>query len=82
METKYVRGRDCPVARTIADLVTPKQLILIRSLGKRAQVDAEKLGLGKYGCRPEELTKGAADHMINYLIECAKTREAHDASEG
>jgi hypothetical protein len=55
------------VARTIAELVTPKQLVAIRAIANAAGVDAEKRSLELYNCRPEELSKRAASALIDEL---------------
>lgn len=56
-----------PVARTLSDLVTPKQLVAIRAIAAASGVDAEKRSLELYNCRPEELTKKAASALIDEL---------------
>jgi hypothetical protein len=56
-----------PVARTVSDLVTPKQLVAIRAIANSAGIDAEKRSLELYNCRPEELTRGAASQLIDDL---------------
>jgi hypothetical protein len=58
---------DDPVARTLSDLVTPKQLVAIRAIANAAGIDAEKRSLELYNCRPEELTKRAASTLIDEL---------------
>jgi hypothetical protein len=55
------------VARTIADLVTPKQLVAIRAIANAVGIDAEKRSLELYNCKPEELTKKAASALIDDL---------------
>jgi hypothetical protein len=56
-----------PVARTLTDLVTPKQLVAIRAIANASGLDAEKRSLDLYNCRPEELTKKAASALIDDL---------------
>ncbi len=58
---------DDPVARTLTDLVTPKQLVAIRAIANSGGIDAEKRSLELYNCRPEELTKKAASALIDDL---------------
>jgi hypothetical protein len=58
---------DQAVARTIADLVTPKQLVAIRAIANANGVDAERRSLELYACRPEELSKRAASQFIDEL---------------
>ena len=56
-----------PVAKGIGDLVTPKQLGMIRALAREAGVDAERECLSLLGCKPEDLSKRAASSLIDYL---------------
>jgi hypothetical protein len=58
---------DDPVARTLTDLVTPKQLVAIRAIANAGGIDAEKRSLELFNCRPEELTKKAASTLIDEL---------------
>lgn len=68
---------DDPVARTLSDLVTPKQLVAIRAIASATGVDAEQRSLELFNSRPEELTKRAASQLIDDLKavrESAPTR--------
>lgn len=56
-----------PVARTLSDLVTPKQLVAIRAIASATGADAEQRTLELFNCRPEELTKRAASQLIDEL---------------
>ena len=56
-----------PLAKGTADLVTPKQLGMIRALAREAGVNAEKECLSLLGCKPEDLSKRAASSLIDYL---------------
>lgn len=56
-----------PVARTLTDLLTPKQVVAIRAIANAAGVDAEKRALEMFNARPEELTKKAASTLIDDL---------------
>lgn len=58
---------ESPIAETIADLVTPKQLVAIRAIANAVSIDPEKRSLERYGCKPEELTKRAASVFIDAL---------------
>jgi hypothetical protein len=68
------------IARTIAELVTPKQLVAIRAIANASGIDAEKRSLELYNCRPEELSKRAASALIEELKagreEAASARRA------
>jgi hypothetical protein len=56
-----------PVAKGTSDLVTPKQLGMIRALAREAGVDAECLS--HMNCKTEDLSKRAASSLIDYLKE-------------
>lgn len=56
-----------PLAKSMADLVTPKQLGMIRALAREAGVDAEEECQAQLRCRTEELSKRAASSFIDHL---------------
>ncbi|MGB8509477.1 MAG: Rad52/Rad22 family DNA repair protein [Pyrinomonadaceae bacterium] len=56
-----------PLAKSMADLVTPKQLGMIRALAREANVDAEEECQQTLRCRTEELSKRAASTFIDHL---------------
>jgi hypothetical protein len=56
-----------PVAKTMADLVTPKQLVAIRAIANAHGVNAETQCVELLKCRPEELSRKAASVFIDYL---------------
>ncbi|HET9530522.1 MAG TPA: Rad52/Rad22 family DNA repair protein [Blastocatellia bacterium] len=56
-----------PVAKTIADLVTPKQLVAIRAIANAQKLNAETECQAMLGCRPEELSRRAASAFIDHL---------------
>ena len=56
-----------PLAKSMADLVTPKQLGMIRALAREAGVDAEEESQAQMRCRTEELSKRAASSFIDHL---------------
>jgi Rad52/22 family double-strand break repair protein len=56
-----------PLARSMADLVTPKQLGMIRALAREAGVDADEECTSILGCKTEELSKRAASSFIDHL---------------
>lgn len=56
-----------PVAKTMADLVTPKQLVAIRAIAHAQRVNSEVECVKLMGCRPEELTRRAASAFIDHL---------------
>ena len=56
-----------PLAKSMADLVTPKQLGMIRALAREARVDADEECQAALRCRTEELSKKAASSFIDHL---------------
>ncbi|HEY9232400.1 MAG TPA: Rad52/Rad22 family DNA repair protein [Blastocatellia bacterium] len=56
-----------PVAKTMADLVTPKQLVAIRAIANAHGINAETQCVELLRCRPEELSRKAASTFIDYL---------------
>ncbi|MGI8567092.1 MAG: hypothetical protein ACR2LZ_11495, partial [Pyrinomonadaceae bacterium] len=53
--------------KSMADLVTPKQLGMIRALAREAGVDVEEACQSVLRCRTEELSKRAASSFIDHL---------------
>jgi hypothetical protein len=56
-----------PLAKSMADLVTPKQLGMIRALAREAGVDADEECMNVLSCKTEELSKRAASSFIDHL---------------
>ncbi|MGH9943412.1 MAG: Rad52/Rad22 family DNA repair protein [Pyrinomonadaceae bacterium] len=56
-----------PLAKSMSDLVTPKQLGMIRALAREAGVDVEEECQAVLRCRTEELSKKAASSFIDHL---------------
>jgi hypothetical protein len=56
-----------PLAKGTGDLVTPKQLGMIRALAREAGVNAERECFSLLCCKPEDLSKRAASSLIDYL---------------
>jgi Rad52/22 family double-strand break repair protein len=56
-----------PLAKSMADLVTPKQLGMIRALAREAGIDADEECQQVARCRTEELSKKAASSFIDHL---------------
>lgn len=63
-----------PIAKTMADLVTPKQLVAIRVIANSQGINAEGECQNLLNCKPEELSRKAASAFIDYLK--AKSTEA------
>jgi hypothetical protein len=56
-----------PRPKTLGDLVTPKQLWMIRNLGREAGCDVEQDCQALMQCKLEEISKRAASSFIDYL---------------
>jgi hypothetical protein len=56
-----------PLAKSMSDLVTPKQLGMIRALAREAQVDADEECRQTMRVTTEELSKKAASSFIDHL---------------
>jgi hypothetical protein len=56
-----------PLAKSMADLVTPKQLGMIRALGREANVDVDQECQSVLRCKTDELSKRAASSFIEHL---------------
>jgi len=56
-----------PMAKTMADMITPRQLGMIRALAREAGVDADDECQAVLGCRVEDLSKRAASSLIDHL---------------
>lgn len=71
-----------PLAKTMSELVTPKQLNLIRSLGRQLEinVDEECSAFFSLVCRIDELTIRAASKLIDHLKAKASEQDSHEAT--
>jgi hypothetical protein len=56
-----------PLAKSMADLVTPKQLGMIRALAREAGVDPDEECQSVLRCKTDELSKRAASSFIDHL---------------
>jgi hypothetical protein len=56
-----------PVAQSLGDMVTGKQLGMIRAIAREASLDAEQECLSMMRCRIDELSKRAASDLIDHL---------------
>ena len=57
---------DCR-AKTMADLITPRQMVAIRAIGNSNRVDFETVCKEKTGLELIELSRKAASCLIDYL---------------
>ncbi len=55
------------IAKTMGDLVTAKQLGMIRAIARAAAIDADKECSQLFNCSIEELSKRTASELIEYL---------------
>ncbi len=71
-----------PLAKSMADLVTPKQLGMIRALAREAGVDPDEESQAVMRVRTEELSKRAASSFIDHLkgLQNQQTFEVRRAS--
>lgn len=58
-----------PVAKTLAEMVTTKQLGMIRAVAREVAIDADKECLEMLNCRVSELSRRAASAFIDHLRE-------------
>ncbi len=56
-----------PIAKTMAELVTPRQLVAIKAIANSQKIDAEAQCKELMDCKPEELSRRAASAFIDYL---------------
>jgi hypothetical protein len=72
-----------PVAKSLADLVTPKQLGMIRALGREAGVDVDEECTAVMSCKTDELSKKAASAFIQHLqdAQAGKAEQAQPAPQ-
>jgi hypothetical protein len=56
-----------PVARSIAELITTKQLAMIRAIARERGVDADEICKQQMKCRVSELSRRAASSLIDRL---------------
>jgi hypothetical protein len=55
------------MAKTMKELVTPRQLVAIRAIANDQHVDAEELCQRLRGCKPEEQNRKSASSFIDFL---------------
>lgn len=56
-----------PIAQTIADLVTTKQMGMIRAIARERKIDADAECSGLMNCKINELSRKAASYLIDRL---------------
>ena len=65
---------DDPIARSLGELVTAKQLGMIRALSRELQIDADEECQSVMKCNTDALTKRAASALIGHLQDRQRTR--------
>ena len=64
-----------PIARSLSDLVTAKQLRMIRAISREISVDADEECQTIMQCKTDELSKKAASGLIQHLQNLQKQQE-------
>lgn len=65
-----------PIARSLSDLVTAKQLGMIRAIAREIGVDPDEECNSVMHCKTDELSKKAASSLIQHLQDLQKNQEA------
>ncbi|MEP6900920.1 MAG: Rad52/Rad22 family DNA repair protein [Actinomycetota bacterium] len=65
-----------PIARSLSDLVTAKQLGMIRAISREIGVDADEECNAIMKCKTDELSKKAASGLIQHLQDLQKQQES------
>ncbi len=65
-----------PVAAVLSDLVTAKQLGMIRAIGRESEIDPEDECMRLMRCGTAELSKKAASSFIDHLLKLQKHASA------
>lgn len=65
-----------PIAKSLSDLVTAKQLGMIRAIAREIGVDADEECQSLMQCKTDEMSKKAASAMIQHLQDMQKNGEA------
>ncbi len=64
-----------PVARSLSDLVTAKQLGMIRAIAREMNIDADEESNSLMQCRTDELSKRAASSLIQHLQDMQSNQQ-------
>ncbi len=65
-----------PIARSLSDLVTAKQLGMIRALSREIGIDADEECQNVMECKTDELSKRAGSSFIQHLQDLQKNQQA------
>lgn len=70
-KNKQIKGQEKldhdPIAKTISELITTKQMGMIRAVAREKAIDADGECTAFMGCRINELSRKAASKMIEHL---------------
>jgi hypothetical protein len=66
---------DQPIAKNLGELVTAKQLGMIRALAREMRIDPDEECNSVMKCRTDELSKSAASSFIKHLQEMQRPAE-------
>lgn len=72
--------RNNAVARSIGDLITTKQMGMIRAVARERGVDADAECMSMMNCRVNELSRRAASALIDHLNSISEPAELKKAS--
>jgi predicted nucleic acid-binding Zn finger protein len=64
-----------PIAKSLSDLVTAKQLGMIRAISREMGIDADEESNQLMNCRTDELSKRAASNLIQHLQDLQQNQE-------
>lgn len=70
-ESEKVQFPSDPIAKTISDMVTTKQLGMIRAISREHELDADQECLATMNCKVNELSRRAASSLIDHLLATA-----------
>ncbi|HEX8288466.1 MAG TPA: Rad52/Rad22 family DNA repair protein [Pyrinomonadaceae bacterium] len=68
-----------PIAKSLSDLVTAKQLGMIRAIAREIGIDADEECNNVLNCKTDELSKKAASSFIQHLQDSQKGSQSNNA---
>jgi hypothetical protein len=69
-----------PIARSLSDLVTAKQLGMIRAIAREIGIDADEESNNAMQCKTDELSKKAASSFIQHLQDMQKGQQSENVA--
>ena len=69
-----------PIARSLSDLVTAKQLGMIRAIAREMNIDADEESNNVMQCKTDELSKKAASSFIQHLQDLQKGQHSENVA--